>query len=278
MKRPFISILTDFGVQTQGIGNMHGVAFAINPEARVVDLMHGIEDFDIATGARTLETAFFLPVGFHVAVVDPGVGTQRRGIIIKTKRGDYLIGPDNGVLIPAAGILGGFEKAVQITNPKLMRQPVSPIFHGRDIFMPAAAHLSKGTPMEQFGPLLKFEALTEAPYQEAMCRDGKINAEVIHVNKFGSLHFNIKGEVWDQLGLQKHEPVLMHAAGKEILLLFGDTFGEVPQGEPLIMKDDYLRIEAAVNRGNFSSKYSIRRGEKARFIKSSSYLMQPEDR
>ncbi|MBI2575919.1 SAM-dependent chlorinase/fluorinase [Candidatus Woesearchaeota archaeon] len=265
MKRPFISILTDFGVQTQGIGNMHGVAFSINPEAKVIDLMHGIADFDIVTGARTLETVYFLPVGCHVAVVDPGVGTPRRGIMIQTSRGDYLIGPDNGILLPAARVLGGCKKVVQISNQKLMHQPVSPIFHGRDVFMPAAAHLSKGTPMEEFGPELSFHDLAKAPYEEAECRNGKILAEVIHVNKFGSLHFNIRHEVWDQMGLQKHQQVLMGSDGGSIKFPFVETFGEVPKGKPLIMKDDYLRIEAAINMGNFSTNYGVGQGAKVTF-------------
>ena len=267
MKRPFISILTDFGVQTRGIGNMHGVAFSINSEAKVIDLMHGIRDFDIAAGAWALETSFFLPVGCHVAVVDPGVGTQRKSIIINTNRGDYLIGPDNGVLIPATRILGGCKKAVQIANPNLMRQPVSPIFHGRDVFMPAAAYLSKGTAMEEFGPLLEFESLTKAPYQDAECKDGKIEAEVIHINKFGSLHFNIRHDVWDGLHLKKCQAITMGTDGKSLELPYVDTFGEVPKGKPLIMKDDYLRMEAAVNMGNFSSQYNIKQGARVMFVK-----------
>ena len=144
MARPFITITSDFGVQSQGVGIMEAVARGIAPEAHVIHLMHGLPDFDITPAARTLETLFSVPVGFHVCVVDPGVGTRRRALIVEVKRGDFLVGPDNGVLMPAARILGGATSAFVIENPKYMRQPVSPVFHGRDVFVPAAAYLAVG--------------------------------------------------------------------------------------------------------------------------------------
>ncbi|MDP7323180.1 MAG: SAM-dependent chlorinase/fluorinase [Candidatus Woesearchaeota archaeon] len=262
MKRAFISLTSDFGLQTQGIGNMHGAALEINPEANVIDLMHGIPDFDICTGARSLEATQNLPIGFHICVVDPGVGTKRKGIIIQTKRGDFLVGPDNGVLIPATRVLGGCEKVVEITNPKYMRQPVSPIFHGRDVFTPAAAHLSVGVKINEFGKELRFEELVKAPYEEAVVDGDSISAEVIHANKFGSIHLNILHKVWDQFNVEKNQTMVLEFNEKTIELPFVITFGEVEQGKQLIMKDDYGRIEAALNMGNFSEKYGIKVGDK----------------
>src|SRR3989344_1851667 len=128
MSKPLITLTSDFGVQTQGVGAMEAVALGICPEANVVHLMHGLPDFDIIAGSRTMETIAFLPIGIHVCVVDPGVGTKRKAIMI-----------------------GGYEKVFEITNPKYMRQPVSPIFHGRDVFTPAAAHLANGIPIKEFG-------------------------------------------------------------------------------------------------------------------------------
>jgi len=141
-----ITLSSDFGVQTQDVAMMEAAIYEINENEKVIHLAHYIEDFDITTAAWILESVIKIKPAIHVCVVDPGVGTSRKGMIIKTKRGDYLVGPDNGVLIPAARSLG-FEKAVELTNPNLMRQPVCPIFHGRDIFAPAAAHLSKGVPI-----------------------------------------------------------------------------------------------------------------------------------
>lgn len=249
-----ITLTSDFGKQTQGVGNMEAVAYEICPEAKVIHLMHGIPDFDIVTGARTMETVLQMPQGYHVCVVDPGVGTQRRGIIIMTKRGDYLIGPDNGVLIPAARLLG-INKVVEITNKKYMRQPVSPIFHGRDVFTPAAAYLAKGIALEEFGAQLDKKVLAQPPYEEAVVKVNRIEATLIHINKFGSIHMNITQKEWDKLKLAHKEIVLLTVGKKKIKMPFVQTFGDVPRGKELIMKDDYGRIEIAINQGSFVKKY-----------------------
>ena len=261
--KPLISLTTDFGVQSQGIGCMHGVALHISPNANVIDLMHGLPDFDVCAASRTMETVIFLPVGYHVCVVDPGVGTSRKAIIIKTARGDYLIGPDNGVLISAMRMLGGCEKVVEITNPKYMRQPVSPIFHGRDVFVPAAAHLSVGVKMEKFGSVLDPEKLVKAPYEEALVKSDRIEAEVILVNKFGTLVLNIQRPIWDRFGIKDHNRVVIDFEnGKSLEIPFVQTFGDVKEGDPLIMPDDYGRTEVAINMGSFSHRFGVRSGMK----------------
>ncbi|MBN2330528.1 MAG: SAM-dependent chlorinase/fluorinase [Candidatus Aenigmarchaeota archaeon] len=263
MKRPLISLTSDFGVQSQGIGCMKGVALDISPDANVIDLMHGLPDFDLSAASRTMETVKFLPVGYHVCVVDPGVGTERRAIIIRTKRGDYLVGPDNGVLISAAKTLGGCEKAVEITNPKYMRHPVSPIFHGRDVFVPAAALLSMGVRIEEFGEELRFSELVKAPYGEASVAKGAIQSRVILVNKFGTLILNIQQPVWSRFGVKKNDRLVLEFAGKRrVEAPFVDTFGDVGIGQPLIMPDDYGRTEAAINMGSFSKTFGVKSGEK----------------
>ncbi len=263
MKRPLISLTSDFGVQSQGIGCMKGVALETSPDANVIDLMHGLPDFDLSAASRTMETVMFLPVGFHVCVVDPGVGTSRRAIIIKTKRGDYLIGPDNGVLISAANILGGCVKAVEITNPKYMRHPVSPIFHGRDVFVPAAALLSVGVKMEEFGNVLKFDSLVKPPYEEASIVNGTIQSRVIMVNKFGTLIMNIQHPLLSKFGIKKNDKLILEfAKKKQIEVPFVDTFGEVGMGQPLLMPDDYGRTVAAINMGSFSKTFGVKSGER----------------
>lgn len=250
-----ITLTSDFGKQTQGVGNMEAVAYAICPEAKVVHLMHGIPDFDIVTGARTMETVICMPIGYHVCVVDPGVGTKRKGIIIQTKRGDYLIGPDNGVLIPAMRLLG-FQKAVSIANELYMLKPISPIFHGRHVFTPAAAHLAGGIPLEEFGPKLIESDLADAPYDEARVMNGACTCNVIHSNKFGSLHLNITQKEFDKFRVQKGDIIGLHIKNKKLRIPYVTTFGDVPQQKELIMKDDYGRIEVAINQGNFSKKYN----------------------
>lgn len=256
-----ITLTSDFGVQTQGVGIMEAVALEINPEAHVLHLMHGLPDFNLFYAARTMETANYIPVGSHVCVVDPGVGTKRKPIIIKTGRGDYLIGPDNGVLIPATRFLGGIKKVVEITNEKYMRKPVSPIFHGRDIFTPAAAYLSKGAKMEDFGKKINSKDLAKAPYEEAEVKNGEIKAKIISTNKFGSLHLNVMHAAWDKLNARLGSKVDVMLNKKAIKIPFFTTFGEVEKGKPLILKDDYGRIEIALNQGSFVKKYNIKIGD-----------------
>ncbi len=259
MGRKTITLSSDFEKQSQGIASMESVIYGINPDARVIHLMHGIPSFDISTAARTLETVFHMQAGYHVCVVDPGVGTARKGIIVRTRRGDHLIGPDNGCLMTAPRLLGGVDKIIQIENSEYMMLPVSPIFHGRHIFAPAAAHLSLGIPMEKFGSEIKAGDCAKAPYDEAVVSDGKIEAKVIHVNHFGSVHLNILHDEWDKLNARKE--VLLAFGKKEITAKFANTFGDVPKGDPLILKDDYKRVEVAINMGSFSKRHSVNVGD-----------------
>ena len=268
LKKPIITLTSDFGVQSQGIGIIEGVAAKINPDAKVIHLMHGLPSFNLFYAARTMETLNYMPVGFHVCVVDPGVGTERKSIIIKVGRGDYLIGPDNGVLIPATRFLGGIKKVVEITNKKYMKQPVSPIFHGRDIFTPAAAYLSKGVKIEKFGKELDPKTLVKAPYGEATIDEDKIHAKIISVNKFGSLHLNITHAVWDKFDVKLKDIVNFKFKNKNIKMYFGRTFGDVDNGKALILKDDYGRVEVALNQDSFVKKYKVEIGEDIAVSKS----------
>ncbi|MBI2541870.1 SAM-dependent chlorinase/fluorinase [Candidatus Woesearchaeota archaeon] len=261
MKKPLITLTSDFGVQTQGIGIMEAVALEINPDANVIHLMHGLPDFNLFYAARTMETISYMPIGFHVCVVDPGVGTKRKPIIIETGRSDFLIGPDNGVLIPATRFLKGIKKAVEISNEKYMKKPVSPVFHGRDIFTPAAAYLSKGVKIDEFGKELNKKDLAKAPYEEAKVENNQIKAKVISINKFGSLHLNIMHSEWDKLNLKTGDTAIIMLNKKAVKIPFFTTFGEADKGKPLVFKDDYGRIEVALNQGSFQKKYNVKIGE-----------------
>jgi len=261
MSRAFISLTSDFGVQSQGVGVMEGVARAIAPEANVVHLMHGLPAFDITAAARTLETISHLPVGSHVCVCDPGVGSARKAIIIEVKRGDFLVGPDNGVLIPASRVLGGIARAYEIKNEKYMRLPVSPIFHGRDVFVPAAAHLATGVAVTEFGPALALESLAAPAYDEATIEARKVKCRVIQINKFGSLHLNIRQDLWDTLHVREGGSVTLISRLPPIKLPFGRTFSDVPKQECLILKDDFGRMEIAMNMGSFAERYPLKIGE-----------------
>ncbi|WP_433787571.1 SAM hydrolase/SAM-dependent halogenase family protein [Actinomycetospora sp. CA-101289] len=257
-----ISLSSDFGVQSQGVGIMEATAYSIAPEVRLIHLMHGLPEFDITAAARTLETARYLPVGCHVCICDPGVGTDRRGIICQVNRGDYLIGPDNGVLVPASRILGGTVRVHQITNPSYMRLPVSPIFHGRDVFVPAAAHLANGVPIEDFGEELQATSLAPAPYDEALVDGDRLMATVIQINRFGSVHLNILHEAWDKMGAIEGTTARVRLPDdNELEVRVSRTFGDVAPHENVILKDDYGRVEIAKNLGSFVEEHPLRRGD-----------------
>lgn len=266
--QPLITLTTDFGVQTQGIGTMEGVIFGIAPSARVIHLMHGIEAFNVRAAARTLEAVRYIPRGFHVCVCDPGVGTSRRAVALETRRGDYLIGPDNGVLLPAATILGGIERAHELTNPQYMLQPVSPIFHGRDIFSTAAAHLANGVALESFGPAIDPRSLVAAPYEDATVTSGEIKAEVIQINHFGSIHLNVLHEQWDGCNFLLGSELRVELPTTALTLKVARTFGDVSPGDALIMRDDYGRVEMARNLASFVEAYPVKIGDPVRIVRS----------
>ncbi len=260
MPRGFISISTDFGPGNKGIGVMRAVMLGICPHATIIDLANDITGFDIKQGAKLLEATAYLPIGCHLCVVDPGVGTRRRAIIIQTGRGDFLVGPDNGVLIPATRFLGGIANVYEITNATLMRTPVSPIFHGRDIFAPAAAHLTAGTPIEQFGPSIPPSDLAPAAYEEAVYENGSIDAEVILINAFGSVFLNIMQTEMHKL-CSVGDIVNVHCGEKTMPVPYQRTFGDVQEGEDVMMDDDFGRVEMAANRGSFAKKYNVKTGD-----------------
>jgi len=262
MSTRIISVTTDFGVQSQGLGVMEAVAYSIAPDAKYINLMHGLPSYQLAPAARTLETTIFLPVGNHVCVVDPGVGSRRLGVILATKRGDYLIGPDNGVLLPAASMLGGITSCNVLENPEYMLHPISPLFHARDVFIPAAAHAAKGVPPDNFGNRLPTDLLVDAPYGEAIPVNGVIQASVIHINAFGAIIFNISHQTWDSSCPPLGQPVILKRQNKEaIVATHGSTYSDVGEFQPVIMRDDYGRVEVAINRGSIAKAYDIVLGE-----------------
>ncbi len=255
-----ISFTTDFGAGSRGNGVLTAVALKIAPDAHVIHFAD-VESFNIKSGARLLEGVVYCPVGYHVCVVDPGVGTKRRAITINTKRGDYLVGPDNGVLLPASEFLGGIKKVAEITNQKYMLMPVSPIFHGRDVFMPVAAHLANGVAIEELGKELKSSELVAAPYKNAEIKNGKIECEIIHINKFGSLFINVLGKTMGTFA-SLGDVINIKDKNKKISLAYKRTFGEVERGKPIILNDDFGRVEIAINQGSFTDRFKIKMGDK----------------
>ena len=260
---PLVTLSSDFAVQSQGVGEMEAIVFSIAPNAKVVHLMHGLPGFDTTAAARTMEAVRFVPIGFHVCVCDPGVGTSRKGIVIETASGHHFVGPDNGLFLPAVRLLGGAVKIHELANPDYHNHPVSPIFHGRDVFSPAAAHLAIGAPIESFGESIDFAQLVDAPYDEAVVKDGEINAQIIQINRFGSIHLNILAEIWDGLEIPLGKTVEVNCeSGESFELPVGQTFGDVDKGKNIIFKDDHGRVEIAKNLGYLSDEYPFKIGDR----------------
>ncbi|GAB3652053.1 SAM-dependent chlorinase/fluorinase [Actinocorallia lasiicapitis] len=245
--RPYVSITTDFGAAYTGI--CAGVVARIAPHAQVQVLSDEVTKYAIIEGAALLVQALpYLPVGTHVAIVDPGVGTPRHPLAIRTGRGDVLVGPDNGLLVPAAETLGGIAEARRLTNPDLRLPAVSSTFHGRDIFAPAAGHLASGVPLHSFG-----DELTPLPLDlpEPVRGDGELTATVLYVDDFGSLILG--AAVADLDEAEEYETC-------GIKLPFAGTFGAVAVGEPLLFRDSSGRLALGLNQGDAASRLGLAAG------------------
>jgi S-adenosylmethionine hydrolase len=253
--RPFVSLTTDFGAAYSSI--CAGVIYSIAPEANVLVLSDEVTEYAIGEGAMLLRQALpYLPVGVHVGIVDPGVGTPRHPIAIGTGRGDVLIGPDNGLLVPAADRLGGGVRAHRLENPAYRLPAVSTTFHGRDIFAPAAAHAALGVDIAEFGP-----AIEPLPFDlpGATATEGALVAPVLYVDEFGSLILAAeRGDLETALG-----PLVFGTrleAGWDtgsVALPFEETFGKVPQGEALLWVDSSGWLGIAVNQGSAARRFGL---------------------
>lgn len=194
VEHPFISFLTDFGPDSAP-AVCRGVMWGVAPNARINDISHSIRKYAIGDGAFLLWSALpWMPVGVAVGVVDPGVGTARRPIGLLTGRGDILIGPDNGLLVPAAAALGGLTEARRLENPDWMLSKISTTFHGRDIFSPMAAHLAIGGDFANVGSVLDPASLVGLDFPAATAADGAIDTSIIFIASFGNLHLTASGD------------------------------------------------------------------------------------
>jgi S-adenosylmethionine hydrolase len=263
MGRPIVSLLTDFGLRDPSAAVCRAVVLGICPDAEILDLAHDVRKFAIREGALALWSALpYVPVGTHVAVVDPGVGTARRPIALRIGRGDALIGPDNGLLIGAADRLGGIAEARELANPAYRLPVVTTTFHGRDIFAPAAGHLASGVPFEDLGPTLDPSTLVPSPLPAPVPIDGGLAMEIVYVDTFGNVKLSaLTAELRAQIG----EPAgrSFHAVlgdGRSLELRWVAAFAERPEGEPLAYEDSYGRICLGMNQGSVADALGLTAG------------------
>lgn len=253
MTRPHISFLTDFGEDTAP-ATCRGVIWSICPAARINDLTHSSRQFAIRDGAVLLRSTLpYQPVGVHLAVVDPGVGTARRPVALGVGRGDRLVGPDNGLLMPAAEALGGIVEARLLDNEALWLQPVSHTFHGRDLFAPVAAHLANGVSLAEVGSELDPADLVPLSLPEARLRDGAIVSSVLFVDRFGNCR--LAGTSADlgllRGGLEGGDRFRVTIGDRTLEVPWHPTFGAVEAGTTLLYEDaDYAGLAIGVNQGS----------------------------
>ncbi|WP_436527082.1 SAM hydrolase/SAM-dependent halogenase family protein [Actinoplanes sp. HUAS TT8] len=238
----WISFTTDYGTFDGFVAACHGSIARIAPDARVIDVTHHVPPADVTRGAAVLaQTAPFLPASVHLAVVDPGVGTARRGVVLATPNG-VLVGPDNGLLIWAADALGGITAAHELTNKDWTLGDVSRTFHGRDVFAPAAARLAAGAEISDAGPAVEPGALVRLPAPVTSIGDGWIEAEVLTVDRFGNVQLAADGAMLTGLGSELTVNGTVRARR-------GSTFADVNAGELLVYTDSADRVAVAVNNG-----------------------------
>jgi len=248
-----ITLLTDFGLKDTYVAQMKGVILSISPETKIVDITHQIPPQDILQASYLLSTAtkHFPKDTIHVVVVDPGVGSQRKAIAILTKK-SLLIGPDNGVLTLVAEE-EGITKIVQITNKKYMLNKISKTFHGRDIFAPAAAFLSKGIKLSDLGPELDSQDIEYLPFLKAKIIGKKIVGQIIHIDRFGNAVTNITKTITEKLGVNYGDIIIIKINKKpkiEKRICFKPTFSQVNKGETIALINSDDKIELSVNQGS----------------------------
>lgn len=265
MERPVISFLTDFGPESAP-AICRGVMLSIARDAQVVDISHTIRKYAIRDGAYLLWTAVqWMPVGVHVVVVDPGVGTDRHPIAILTGRGDILVGPDNGVLRPAAAVLGGATEARILENRDLMLDTLTSTFHGRDVFAPVGAHLAAGRPFESVGRIIALDDLVALEFPTPTVRAGVLETTVLFVDSFGNVR--LAGQPADLEAatgpLESGRALVLEFAAHdgaqrvEATAPWSRTFGERPLGTALIYSNSFGHLAIAVNQGSAAELFGV---------------------
>jgi S-adenosylmethionine hydrolase len=256
--RPTIVFMTDFGTANDAVAICKAVILGIEPDARIMDITHQVTPFSIEEGSRFLAgvTPYYPSGTVFLVVVDPGVGTSRKAVIVKSKKGQYFVLPDNGIITPVTD-RDGLEGAHEITNTAWMiGDNISSTFHGRDIFSPAAAHLAAGEDWTLAGP--EVGDLVRLSPRTATVEANGITGTVIGLDDpFGSLITDIEGVDFKKLGYQVGDKVTLKVDKTQYTFPFEKTFMGVPVGQPLVYIDSRGRVGIAVNQGDFSKKYHV---------------------
>lgn len=257
--RPTVVFMTDFGLSNDAVPICKGVMWSIAPDLRIVDLTHEVTPYSVLDGARFLAgvTPYYGPGTVFVVVIDPTVGSTRKAVVVKSKRGQYFVLPDNG-LITLVQDRDGIEGAREITNAAwMLGKAISSTFHGRDIFSPVGAHLARREDWTQVGPEL--QELVRLNIRHAKLDAAGVSGEIIALDTpFGSLISNIEGDDFGELGYRLGEQVHVMLGRNQIVVPYVRTFSDVPMASPLLYIDSRGHLGLAVNQGSFSRIYKVK--------------------
>jgi S-adenosyl-L-methionine hydrolase (adenosine-forming) len=267
-----LSFLTDYGLEDGFVAACHGVAARIAPHASIIDLTHLVPPGDVRRGAAVLaQTVPYLPPAVHVAVVDPGVGTARRGVAVAA--GDSVfVGPDNGLLSWAVTASGGPARAFSLTNRELWLADVAATFHGRDIFMPVAAHLADGAELTATGAEIDVADLVTLPAPERMIRDSVAEGEVLTVDRFGNVQLSITASDAAEIGLKPGAAAYVRCGRHRLTVPYRGTFGAVPPGELVAYADSAGLVAIAVNGGDAAQRLGLPPGARVSITPASATI------
>jgi S-adenosylmethionine hydrolase len=256
-----ICFLSDFGLADDFVGTCKGVIVGIAPGVVVVDLTHEIPGFEVEAGAEILQHATRYMPGdtVYLAVVDPGVGTERRALALRAESGALLVGPDNGLLVPAAEALGGISAAVLLTNRRYQVHPVSNTFHGRDVFSPAAAHLAMGVELSELGEAASSSSVVRLSLpgiEEGGIGEG-VAARIISVDRYGNARLSVTQE---EAGLEYGATLGVDVGDGEMSVRYLETFGSAKAGELVLVPDSHWRLSLAINKGSAAHALGLKTG------------------
>ena len=256
-----ICFLTDFGLADDFVGTCKGVMHSIAPGIQVLDLTHEVPGFGVEAGAEILQHAIrYMPADtVFLAIVDPGVGTKRRGVALRTDDEVLLVGPDNGLLLPAANVLGGVVEAVTLTNDRYHLKPVSSTFHGRDVFSPVAAHLATGTEIGEFGEEVDPHSLQDLYLTDYLEADGdeEFSARIISIDRYGNARLSV---MQDRAGFGFGTTMMVDSGDGGMAVQYVETFGSANAGELILVPDSHWRLSLAINKGSAAKALALNVG------------------
>jgi len=269
-----VTLLSDFGNRDPYVSEMKGSILSLCPSVTLVDIVHEIEKFNIRMGAFVLAAASgYFPVDtIHVAVVDPGVGGHRRGLLVETKRATY-IGPDNGILLPAA-LRDGIREIYSIENREFMRSPISSTFHGRDVFAYAAGKIACGANASEVGPRVSDPVSVSLVGAESS--HARMSCEVLAVDSFGNIATTASEKDLDASGIKVGDTLTMQTRQRVFHLSVGRSYSDTAEGKPILLVGSYGLLELAINKASAAKRFHLSSGDRLTFRRRLGYRSQPD--